>query len=96
MNISILLLLITFDCIYSLDEPINIELDVETVFDYEYNNEFLFYYDNDIYPLIMKINPENNEPFNIYGKYPGFYYDINGKEEYYVSFIQVLGLIIIE
>ena len=91
MNISILLLLITFDCIYSLDEPINIELDVETVFDYEYNNEFLLYYDNDIYPLIMKINPENNEPFNIYGKYPGFYCDINGKEEYYVSFTPAIG-----
>ena len=39
----------------------------------------------------MKINPENNERFNIYGKCPGFYYDINGKEEYYVSFTPAIG-----
>ena len=82
MKISILLLLITFDCIYSLNVPKNIEFDVETVFDDENNNEFSFYYDNNIVPLILKITPKNGS-FNIYCKYPGYSGTIIWGGEYY-------------
>ena len=88
MKISIILLFITFDCIYSLNEPKNVEFDVETVFDNITNNEFLFYYDyNTINPLIMKIIPKDKIPYDIYCEYPGFSAGINWNIIHYFAFI---------
>ena len=69
---NILILFIAFDYILSLNEPKNLEFDVETSFDEKYNNEFLFYYNNDIFPLIMKSDSKKNKKYDIYYDAPGY------------------------
>ena len=69
---NILILFIIFDYIYSLNEPKKIEFDVETPFDDKNNNEFSLYYDNDIFPFIVKSNSKKNKKYDIYCDGPNF------------------------
>ena len=53
------------------------EFDVEFDFDNITNNEFSFNYDDAKNPLIMKMTPKDNIPYDIYCKYPGYTAGIN-------------------
>jgi len=90
MKKSLIFLFITFHFIYSLNEPKNMEFDVEYDFDNITNNEFSFNYEDAMNPLIMKINPKDNIPYDIYCKYPGFSCAINWSTlEYHVFYSDV-------
>ena len=85
MKKSLILFFITFHFIYSLNEPKNVEFDVEFDFDNITNNEFSFNYYDAQNPLIMKMTPKDNIPYYIYCEYPGYTAGMNWRTlEYFV------------
>jgi hypothetical protein len=85
MKKSLILFFITFHFIYSLNEPKNVEFDVEFDFDNKTYNEFSFIYDDAKNPLIMKMTPKDNISYDIYCEYPGYSAGINWRTlEYFV------------
>ena len=91
MKKSLILFFITFHFIYSLNEPKNVEFDVEFDFDNITNNEFSFNYEDAMNPLIMKMTPKDNISYYIYCKFPGFSAGINWSTLEYFAFDSAYG-----